>query len=79
VIPIPGVPSESDGSVHIDSFLAFVNKTLVEYDDKDQGGIEGDVEAFCKVDVEEGIEFKGQEEFRKKMFAFRGLSGQVPN
>jgi hypothetical protein len=52
VILIPGVPSESDGSVHIDSFLAFVNKTLVEYDDKDQGGIEGDVEAFCKVDVE---------------------------
>ena len=51
VIEIPGAAAEDDGAVPIEAFAAFVNNTLLEYDDPEQGGIAGDVEAACKVDV----------------------------
>lgn len=54
VLPIPGATTvQEDGSVSIDQFDNFVQKTLSEYDDKHNGGVKGDLQSSCYREIKD--------------------------
>lgn len=75
VIPIPGATNvQEDGSVSIEHFDNFVQKTLTEYDDKHNGGVKGDLQSSCYREiVKHDRELADPIQFKNQLFEYWGI------